>query len=198
MAESITTVLDALSRSGLLLQQDKDLPSVVTLVAGESLRTSWWGHPQGRVIFNVLSELADHPDVLFAKLLHRKVTLVHRQLWPALLAVVSAKESWQLQGLSPSARNLLTSISESSVPVRSSGQAVKELESRLLAHAEQVHTESGRHETALETWSSWSRRVGVEPLASSVLGRQRLETAANVIGAPSSALPWPPGWADAV
>jgi hypothetical protein len=191
MTDPIRKVLDALSHSGLMLQQDKDLPSVVTLVAGESLSTSWWGHPKGRLIFKVLSELSDHPDVLFSKLLHRKVTLVHRKIWPALLAAVSAQESWQLQGLSPAARKLLTLINESSVPVRGSGQAVRELEFRLLAHAEEVHTESGRHETALEPWSTWSSRVGVKPVATSMLGRRQLEKAARAIGAPSSALPWP-------
>ena len=36
--------------------------------------------PKGRVIFAVLSELADHPDVLFTKLLGGRTTLVHRRL----------------------------------------------------------------------------------------------------------------------
>jgi hypothetical protein len=190
MAEPAARVLDALSRSGLLLTQDKRLPNVVTLVSGQSLSTSWWSHPKGRLIFAVLSELSEHPDVLFTKLLSRKVTLVHRQLWPALLAVASGDQPWQLHRLSPSARTLLTTVNESNVPVRSSGQTVRELESRLLVHTEEVHTESGRHETALETWSAWSRRVGVKPLRSSMLGRQVLEKAANAIGALSSALPW--------
>jgi hypothetical protein len=193
MAGPTAEILDALSRSGLLLKQDKSLPNVVTLLTGESLHTSWWSHPKGRLIFAVLSELADHPDVLFTKLLYRKVTLVHRQLWPALLAVASAGEPWQLlHGLSPSARSLLTRVNESKVPVRSSGLAVKELEIRLLVHAEEVHTESGRHETALEPWPAWGHRVGVKPLRSSILGRRRIEKAATAIGVPSSALPWPP------
>jgi hypothetical protein len=190
MAEPTARVLDALSRSGLLLKQDKSLPNVVTLVTGESLRASWWSHPKGRLIFAVLADLFDHRDVLFTKLLYRKVTLVHRQLWPDLLAVASAGEPWQLRGLSASARSLLIAVNESSVPVHGSGQAVKELEFRLLAHGEEVHTESGRHETTLETWSAWCRRLGVKPLRSSKLGRQNLERAANAIGALSSALPW--------
>jgi len=196
MAEPTSKVLDALSRSGLLLQQDKKLPSVVTLVAGESLSTSWWGHPKGRIIFKVLSELSHHPDVLFAKLLHQKVTLVHRKLWPALLAAISVDEPWQLNGLSPSARTLLAEARESGAPVRGSGKAVKEIELRLLAHAEEVHTESGRHETALEPWSTWSRRAGVKPMASPLLGRQEIEKVVKAIGAPSSALPWPPALQD--
>ena len=80
-------VLAALGDQGLLLKQDKLVPSVVGILTGESLRTSWWSHPKARLIFSVLSELADHPDVLFTKLLWQKDTLVHRSLWPALLAV---------------------------------------------------------------------------------------------------------------
>jgi hypothetical protein len=193
MPVPITGVLDALSRSGLLLTQDKSLPNVVTLVTGESLHTSWWSHPKGRLIFAVLSELSDHPDVLFMKLLFRKVTLVHRQLWPALLAVASANDSWQLRELSRSARSLLSTVNEANAPVRGSGRAVKELELKLLVHTEEVHTESGRHETALETWSEWSHRVGVKPLRSSALGRQHLEKAGTAIRVPSSAFPWPRG-----
>jgi hypothetical protein len=76
-------VLDALVRHGLLLKQDKAVPSVVGIITRESLRTSWWSHPQAHLIFSVLSELADHPDVLNTKLLYRKDTLIHRALWPS-------------------------------------------------------------------------------------------------------------------
>lgn len=190
MREQTARVLDALSRSGLLLKQDKRLPNVVTLVTGESLHSSWWSHPEGRLIFAVLLELSEHPDVLFAKLLHRKVTLVHRRLWPAILAAATASEPWQMSGLTPEAQKLLTSVNHSKIPIQSHGQAVKELELRLLVHTEEVHTESGRHETTLEPWAVWARRSAVEPLRSSLLGRQQLEEAVLALGALPSALPW--------
>jgi hypothetical protein len=193
VAKPTKLVLNVLSSCGLLLKQDKLLPNVVTLVTGERLRTSWWSHPKGRLIFAVLSELSEHPDVLFTKLLYGKETLVHRQLWPALLAVATAGEPWQLQNLSASGRKFLATLNESKGAVRSSGGTVKEIEMRLLAHAEQVHTESGRHEIVLEPWSVWRRRVRVKPLhsqSSGALGRQRIEEAVAAIGAPLSALPW--------
>jgi hypothetical protein len=188
-------VLDALSSTGLLLKQDKLLPNVVTFVTGESLPISWWSHPKGRLIFAVLSELADHRDVLFVKLLHGKDTLVHRRLWLALLAVVTGGETWQSRNLSASGRRLLATLNDSKTAVRGSGPAVKEIESRLLAHAEQVHTESGRHEIVLEPWSAWQRRVRVKPLESRAassprLGRLKIEESVVAIGAPLSALPW--------
>ena len=36
-----------LERIGLLLEHDKELPSVTLLVAGEPIRGSWWGHALG-------------------------------------------------------------------------------------------------------------------------------------------------------
>src|SRR2546423_8801307 len=82
-------VLAALSQHGLLLKQDKELPNVVTILTGEKLSTSWWSHPKGKLIFRVLSELADHPDVIVTKLLAGTDTLVHRRLWPALVALLA-------------------------------------------------------------------------------------------------------------
>ncbi len=44
-------VLAELTSRGLLLKQDKAIPSVVGILAGESLSTSWRSHPKGRLIF---------------------------------------------------------------------------------------------------------------------------------------------------
>lgn len=188
-------VLAALASHGLLIKQDKALPSVVGILTGESLSTSWWSHPKGRLIFVVLSELADHPDVLITKLLDRKDTLVHRALWPALLAVAQSRQPWQLHGLSPSATSLLERIDRGEGAVRASGAAVKELETCLLAVAREVHTESGRHEMVLEPWDVWAARVRCKPLRSVPNARKVLEDAVTAFGASAKALPWPPSGA---
>ena len=180
-------VLETLSQMGLLLQQDKHVKNVVTLVTGETLRGSWWAHPKGQLIFAVLSDLAGHPDVLFTKLLDGKVTLVHRRLWPALLAVALENAPWQMKGLSKQARALLAATKE---PVAASGPVVKELEQRLLAHTEQVHTESGRHEIVVQTWSRWAAQAGVKPLRSVAKAKKQIEEAAIAIGAELARLPW--------
>jgi hypothetical protein len=182
-------ILRALGDRGLLLTQDKSLPNVVTLLTGQSLRNSWWSHPKARLIFAVLSDLAQHPDVLFTKLLCGKVTLLHRRLWSPFLAVASAHEPWQVRGLSPKARRLLRTL-EAKGFVQASGAAAKELEGRLLAHAEEVHTESGQHEIRLEAWHVWSQRVGEKPVRSASQARRTLETAVRGLGAPLTALPW--------
>ena len=182
-------VLETLVERGLLLEQDKQLPSVVTLLTGQSLRTSWWSHAKARLIFATLTELSRHPDVLFTKLLYGKVTLLHRRIWPSFLAVASAREAWQMRGLPASARSLLQAL-ERTGSVRAGGPAVKELERRLLVHTEEVHTESGRHEIHLQPWHTWSRRVGCKPLPSLARARSTLEAAIQSLGAPLTALPW--------
>ena len=193
MVEATIKILDALANAGLLLNQDKRLPNVVTLLTGETVSKSWWSHLQGRLIFAVMSDLSEHPDVLFSKLLNGKVTLIHRRLWPAFLSVALANEPWQTRGLSSRGQQLLASLNESKEPIKSSGPAVKELELRLLAHARQVHTESGRHELMIEPWTVWSRRAGVKRLRSVSLAKKELEQAAQAIGAPRAALPWVSG-----
>src|SRR5688572_22373601 len=175
------------------MTQDKEALSVVTLITGETLRGSWWSHARGQEIFAVLSSLSEHPDVLFSKLLSGKVTLVHRKLWPAFLAVATEKAPWQLRGLSEAARRLLASVESSQSGVPSTGKAVKKLEVRLLVCARQVHSPSGRHETVVEPWSAWARQARVKPLRSPAIAKQQLEQAARDIGANVSALPWPAG-----
>jgi hypothetical protein len=184
------SVLAALAEKGLLPMQDKTLPSVVGIITDESLRTSWWSHPKAHLIFAVLSDLAEHRDVLFTKLLHRKDTLVHRSLWPAILAVGIAREPWQVQGLSHEAKRLLDRLDRGDRSVRAAGPPVKELQLRLVARAQEIHTESGRHEMAIESWNTWSERVGCRPIGSVSRARKFLEAAAVALGAPLQALPW--------
>ncbi len=188
--EATERVLARLADAGLLLQQDRLVPSVVGIVTGESLKSSWWSHPKGRLIFGVLSELADHRDVLFTKLLAGKSTLVHRRLWPSLLGVATAREAWQTRRLSPAARRVLRRIDDGAAPKGVPGPVARELEARLLAVAREVHTASGRHALELEAWSAWSRRARCRRATSLAAARRALEQAARKLGAPLAALPW--------
>src|SRR5438874_3325997 len=53
-----------LERIGLLLLSDPALPSLVGLIVGEPLRTSWWGHPRANVIYHAMTALEEDPIVL--------------------------------------------------------------------------------------------------------------------------------------
>ncbi len=63
------------------------VPTLTEAIAGAPIKGSWWGHPEGKRIFAVLSEVQEHEDILVCRLLAGKLTLVHRRLWPALAAL---------------------------------------------------------------------------------------------------------------
>jgi len=190
--------LALLKEHGLLLVTDPRLPSLVALLAGGPVRGSWWGHERGQAIFTAASELEDHPDVALVKLVAGKATFVHRSLWPALLAVGGAGAAWQTGGLPAAARTLRARVEKEGTlradrlsPAARSQTRILEL--RLLVHAASVHTETGAHAKALESWSHWAKRRRVRPLRSAEQGRQRLEAAAAALAAGRAArarLPW--------
>jgi hypothetical protein len=183
-------LLPALASTGLLLVQDRHLPCVVTMLTGEVLATSWWSHPDGHLIFRALQGLSAHPDVLLTKLLLGKDTFVHRALWPALLTVVLAREPWQTRALTHNARALLARTDSTRNAVTACGREVRELLMRLLVHAREVHTRSGRHEMAVMSWALWASEAGVQPAPGVARARAELETCARSLGARPGALAW--------
>lgn len=160
-------VFRELKKWGLVLESDPKLPSVCTVITGEPMKGSWWSHPMAQTIFQVNERLDDHPDVLMAKLLAGKVTFVHRQFWPALLAVAMSREPWQIRNLPDTAQKVLKflknaesvrsdELSIGTIGRKELNESVRILERRLLIHSEQVHTESGAHAKVLESWESWA------------------------------------------
>jgi hypothetical protein len=84
----VEDLLPVLAERGMLLESAHGpIPNVAEMVAGEDIRGSWWGHRAGHEIYAVLNELADSPDVARLRLINRKITLVHRRVWPALARV---------------------------------------------------------------------------------------------------------------
>lgn len=161
-------VLATLESFGLLLVSDRAFPSVAGLVAGEPVRGSWWSHPQAHTIFAVNEMLEDHKDVLITKLIDGKVTFVHRTMWQQVYVIGTAREVWQMEGISPAARILLKKVEKQTsietdklraIQGTKPGDVARELELRILIHAEQVHTESGAHAKRIESWDSWAKRV---------------------------------------
>ena len=168
---------NALAKHGLLLLQDKKLPSAVGIITGEVVPGSWWSHPRANEIFREIDKL----DAPSAKLISGKVTFVDARLLPALYAVGRAREEWQMEGLPPAAKKLLARVDREGA-VRASGAPAKELQLRLLVNAREEHTESGRHETVLEPWPP-SKLTAEE-------GRHKLQEAATALGAELHDLPW--------
>src|SRR5215216_8903 len=191
-----------LHESGFLLLTDASLPSVSRLVSDAPVRGSWWSHESARVIFAVSEMLEDHRDVLMVKLISEKVTFVHRELWGHIYSIGVAREDWQLKNLTPGARQLLEALDAEGVLQTNKlkklgpkpGDAARELERRLLLHANQIHTESGAHAKVIETWDTWAQRAGFRPRAKSpALARRFLEKRLAEINADfggDGRLPW--------
>jgi len=207
MSANVRTQFDRvflqLEKLGFLLLSDS-LPSVTRIVAGEGLRGSWWGHEQAQTIFAVSEMLEDHPDVLVMKLISSKVTFVHRELWGRLYSIGVAREDWQVKNLSQGAKSLLNTLdAEGTLQTNKlsksfgpkPGETARELELRLLIHAEQVHTESGAHAKVVETWDAWAKRGGFRaraksPSAARHFLEQRLAEF-NKNASIKGRLPWP-------
>jgi hypothetical protein len=82
--------VEFVARHGVVLASGKgSVPSLAEAVAGEPIRGSWWGHPRGSEIFRALGAVDDSPDVLCFRLVDRKITFVHRRLWPALVRLAA-------------------------------------------------------------------------------------------------------------
>jgi hypothetical protein len=80
--------MSVLVERGMLLESARGpIANVAELVAGEPIKGSWWGHSKSHAIFAAINELADSPDVVRLRLINRKITLVHRRLWPAVVRV---------------------------------------------------------------------------------------------------------------
>jgi len=75
-----------LATRGMLLESARGpLPNVAEMIAGEPIRGSWWSNPRSHEIFAAINALADSPDVVRTRLVNGRVTLVHRNVWPALV-----------------------------------------------------------------------------------------------------------------
>ena len=174
------------------------------LITKERIRGSWWSHKLAHTIFSVAEMLEDHPDVTIIKLVSGKVTFVHRELWNRIYSIGVAREEWQVKKLSANARQMLERLDSAGQMQTNKagkefgakpGDVVRELELRLLIHAEQVHTESGKHAKVIETWDAWTRRIGFraragDPVAARRFLEQRLASI-NKKHHGTAELPWP-------
>src|SRR5215204_117261 len=90
MKPSNADLIDFVRSQGMVLESAKGpIPNLVTRIVGSPVTGNWWAHPQSNAIFNALQEVRESPDVMACRLVNRKVTLVHRRVWPVLLALKS-------------------------------------------------------------------------------------------------------------
>jgi hypothetical protein len=72
-------------KHGIVLESAHgSVPNLAETVAGERIRGSWWAHPKSQSIFRLTRAVRDSDDILVCRLMHGKVTYVHRRLWSAI------------------------------------------------------------------------------------------------------------------
>ena len=189
---SVVKVRRELDRHGLLLVTDPVLPSVAGIVAREPVTGSWWSHPASHAIFAVLEHLDDAEDTLLVKLISGKQTLVDKALWRDFFSVATAKARWQTAGLSWEDRLLLRRV-ESGDRVHAA-KGSKTLETRLLVHGKNVHTETGAHAKVLTSWKVCMQELhfrfrNQDPEASKTPFEGRIDAWASEFGKKTK-LPW--------
>jgi hypothetical protein len=155
------------------------LSSLVEHLTGRPVRGPWWEHPQQHRIFAAYQVLHHHPDVLSTRLVGR-VTFLHRPLWPALFRVV-AEPSYRSRAerhLPPPAPALLGEVRESGrvnlqgfqgTERRVLQRARRELEERLLLHADHLQ---GRPTDSVAHLQSWEHGFRAQLLESTALSYQ--------------------------
>lgn len=80
------SALSFVKRNGIVLESARGpVPNLAEAVVGRRIRGSWWGHAKGKEIFWLTRAVRDSTDVLVCRLVGRKITYVHRRLWPALV-----------------------------------------------------------------------------------------------------------------
>lgn len=166
----LNDILELIRSLGVLLETDQAFPSLATTVVGGPISGSWWAHPMANEVYLMSRELARHREVLVLKLLSGKSTYVHARLWPSLIAIATAREAWQLDGLHPYALALLDAAEErgrmtidefdGSRSRKETGAYARALEARLLVSGDDVHRPSGAHVKRIETWEHWAWRTG--------------------------------------
>ena len=87
-APATAGLIEFILSEGMVLQSAKGpIPNLVERIAGSPVAGNWWTHPQANAIYKALTEVRESPDVMACRLVNRKITLVHRRLWPVLLAL---------------------------------------------------------------------------------------------------------------
>ena len=123
---------------GVVLESGRGpVPSLAEAIAGEAIRGTWWKHPKGRAIFRATRAVRDSDDVLVCRLLGRKITYIHRRLWPAVVRLAREIGPARLHAIrerhtTSGAHELVTMAFPQWVPteVRKAAETLSEVEAR--------------------------------------------------------------------
>ena len=182
-------IIESLEFHGAILLQDKKLRNIVSLVTGENLARSWWGHKKGAQIFHLLHELEGLPFVSSCKIISGKVTFIHKSIWSSIYKLGTCGEPWQIRNLSEEECELLDSVT-SKGQIENPPKMVKKLEERHLLHSYQVHTDQGKHICVAQSWKRWAEGKAMGAIPTTEESKEVLENVVKSIGGSVKNLPW--------
>jgi len=201
----IRTLKDALAfiqRHGAVpMTPTGELPCFVNAVAGTPVKGSWWGHPKGKLIFDLLNGVLESGDVDAFPLIDGKRTFLHRSLMPAFYRIVSDPD-WRhskTRDLKSLERRLLEAVAKAGtlrldqwalrndVDAKALKKSKERLAADLLLKSDNVHTDTGNHASVLVNWSQWAN-ADVRRAARSLSLEEAREKLQAVCGGRASAL----------
>ncbi len=191
-------LIEQIRNEGILLGTGAEFPSVTTVICGSPISGSWWNHKRSNLIYWVLEELDDHPELMNVKLVNSKVTIVHASFWPQLYAIGKSRQRWQTSGLSNMGRTLLRKSTKGPfrldqfrprTSAEKPSEVVRKLEKKLLLHSREIHTESGRHSKVLTRWEDWWQSLSVDKPGIPTTGEAKL-TFEDLVKGYQVRLPW--------
>jgi hypothetical protein len=137
-------------------------------------------------------------EVLSVRLVEGKVAFVDPVLWAVVyrVAMEPSRRRRSLEGLSPQARVLLTSVERDKlVRLEKRGDWTKErevLEERLLVHVSEAEPEEGHHVTVLRAWRDWVSPTVKEAAESLTYDEALARLRESCGGTPAGLGPWVP------
>lgn len=87
---SPTQAIRYIREHGVILESAQGpVPNLAETAVGQRIRGSWWAHPKRQDIYFLTRAVRDSDDILVCRLMHGKITYVHRRLWPALVRLAN-------------------------------------------------------------------------------------------------------------
>ncbi len=97
-AEHVVAIVQA---HGIMLESARGpAPSFASAAAGEPVPGNWWGHARRYHVFDAIAGIRDSElgtaEVLVCRLIDKRITYIHRDLWPAVLRLSDRLDAGRL------------------------------------------------------------------------------------------------------
>ena len=83
---TVSKLINFIEKQGVVVESAKGhIPNLADMIAGETIRGSWWGHPKGNLINNLLGKVRESDEILVCRFINGKITFIHKRLWSSFV-----------------------------------------------------------------------------------------------------------------